>query len=691
VSAPSLLPPVRRRAVLAALLLGGALLVARLVELQVVRHDLLLARARGQLQDVVEIPGPRGNIYDRDEQLLATSVPVEVLAVEPRKLNPNILGAIEAAAGAERGRLTERAGARWVIVRRDCDGATRAAVQRLIDKGLVPKDAIWWEPGYERSYPLGPRAAHVLGYISLDGERAEGVERYYDRMLRTAGTSVSLTMDARRNRVDVAGAGPDADEGLALMLTIDVRIQAVLEAALAEAVEVNGAKAAQGVVLDPRTGEVLAMAVAPDYDPNDYGRFPLDRHRNRLIELPFEPGSVMKPFTAAALVASGSVRGTESVYCEMGRWHLSKSRTLCDVARHGTLTLPEVIQVSSNIGIVKFSRRLSSGEMYRTLAGLGFGQKSGIDLPLESPGVLHAASRWSHADKDSIAFGHSLSVTPLQLASAVGTIANGGVRVRPRVARAFGGPGSWQPYVGTAPETVLSREAAATITRWMRRVVEEERATGHRAAIPGYTVAGKTGTAEKLTNGHFDKGKNIASFVGFAPATAPAAVVVISLDEPHLVGRTGGVVAAPVFARVMGETLRLLRVPPDRPDDPKLLEVKQKLAEEAEELLAENAPTEEPEEEQEPPLPATVAATIAPAALTLPPPAREAAGTAARPSQRTAAKPGAKPTAKSAAKPAAKPAASSAAKPAAKPAAKSVAKPAAKPAPKPAAKPAESR
>ncbi len=682
-SPPSLLPVARRRAVLAALLLAGILLVARLAELQVVRHELLFARAKGQLQDVVEIPGPRGNIYDRNEHLMATSVPVEVLAVEPRKIARGVLAAVEVAAGAERGRLTERAGARWVIVRRDCDASVRAAVQRLIDKGAVPRDAIWWEPGYERFYPFGGRAAHVMGYISLDGERSEGVERYYDQMLRTTGTSISLTMDAHRNRVDVAGGEAGPDEGTALMLTIDARIQAALEAALDEAVEANGAKAAQGVVLDPRTGEVLALAVAPAYDPNAYGEAPLERHRNRLIELPFEPGSVMKPFTASALVESGSVRGGESVYCEMGRWRVSKSRTLCDVAKHGTLTLPEVIQVSSNIGIVKFSRRISAGDMYRTLAGLGFGQKSGIDLPLESAGVLRAASKWSGSDKDSIAFGHSLSVTPLQLASAVGTIANGGVRVRPRVARAFGGPGSWQPYVGSAPETVMSRETAATITRWMRRVVEEERATGHRAAVPGFTVAGKTGTAEKLTNGHFDKGKNIASFVGFAPATAPAAVVVISLDEPHLVGRTGGVVAAPVFAKVMGETLRLLRVPPDRPDDPKLLEAKEKLAAEAEVMLAENAPTEETEEAAEPPLPraATVAA-VAPAALSGPAaPAKPAAATkSAAPSK---AKPGAG---------AAPAAARTTKKPAPRPTtAKGAAKPVKSMAPKATPKPAGSR
>jgi cell division protein FtsI (penicillin-binding protein 3) len=671
--------------VLAALLLAGGLLVARLAELQLVRHDLLAARARGQLEDVVEIPGPRGNIYDRNEQLMATSVPVEVLAVEPRKVNPNVLGAIETAAGADRGRLTRRADARWVIVRFDCDAEAHAAVERLIEQAVVPKDAIWWEPAYKRSYPFGSRAAHVLGYISPDGERAEGVERFYDRMLRTTGTSMSLAMDALRNRLDVVGAEAAPEEGTALMLTIDARIQAVLEAALAEALVVNGAKAAQGVVLDPRTGEVLALAVAPDYDPNAYGDAPLERHRNRLIEFTFEPGSVMKPFTAAALVETGSVRGTESVYCEQGRWRISKSRTLCDVAKHGTLTLPEVIQVSSNIGIVKFSRRLGAEDMYRTLAGLGFGQKSGIDLPLEAPGTLRAASKWSPSDKDSIAFGHSLSVTPLQLASAVGTIANGGVRVRPRVARAFGGPGSWQPYVGTAPETAMSRESAATITRWMRRVVEEERATGHRAAIPGYTIAGKTGTAEKLTNGHFDKGKNIASFVGFAPATAPAAVVVISLDEPHLVGRTGGVVAAPVFAQVMGETLRLLRVPPDRPDDPALLEVKKRLAAEAEELIAENAPTAEMAEE-----PGSAAAaeivTVAPAALTVASPAatkpatKPTAGTRAKPVPKPAPKPTAGTKAKPTARPAPKPTAGAKAKPAPKATAGAKAKPVPKPA-----------
>jgi len=667
-SAPSLLPTTRRRAVLAALLLAGLLLVARLLELQVVRHDLLSARAKSQLEDIVEIPGPRGNIYDRNEQLIATSVPVEVLAVEPRKVNPNVLGAIETAAGAERGRLTRRADARWVIVRRDCDAAARAAVERLIEKDVVPKDAIWWQPGYERSYPLGPRAAHVLGYISLDGERAEGVERFYDRMLRTSGTRMSLSMDALRNRLELVGADDGPNEGASLMLTIDARIQAALEGALAAAVETNGAKAAQGIVLDPRTGEVLALATAPAYDPNNYGEVPLDRHRNRPIEFPFEPGSVMKPFTATALVESGEVRGTESVYCEQGRWKISRSRTLSDVARHGTLTLPEVIQLSSNIGIVKFSRRLEAADMYRTLAGLGFGQRSGIDLPTESAGVLHAPSTWSASDKDSIAFGHSISVTPLQLASAVGTIANGGVRVRPRVARAFGGPGSWQPYVGTAPETVMSHETAATITLWMRRVIEEARATGHRAAIPGYTVAGKTGTAEKLTNGHFDKGKNIASFVGFAPATAPAAVVVISIDEPHLVGRTGGVVAAPVFAQVMGETLRLLRVPPDRPDDPTLLQVKEQQAGEAEELVAESAPTAEVVESGEPAVAVAGLAAVAPATL----PAAEPATSAPKPAA-------AKTSAKTAPKPAA---AKTPAKAAPKPAA---AKTPAKAAPKPAA------
>ncbi len=594
---PIFLPRARRRLLLTLLFLGGLLIGARLVELQVVRHEFLAARAQNQRNDVEEIPGPRANIYDRREQLLATSVPVEVLAIEPRKIAPVMLGALESATGTEPGRLTKRADARWVIVRRDCDAKVRAAVDRLVEKGVIPADAVWWGPGYRRSYPLGPRASHVLGFVTLDGENAEGVERFYDRMLRSPGSEVSLAVDALRNRIDLAEFDPPV-EGDSLMLTIDVRIQAVLEEALFDALERHDARAAEGVVLDPRTGEVLALAVVPAFDPNRYNEYPLERHRNTLIEEPFEPGSVMKPFTAVAVVESGKVQPSDSVYCEMGRWRLSRGRILCDVAPHGMLTLPEVIQVSSNIGIVKFARRIGTDRLYHSLAGLGFGQRTGIDLPAESPGRLTSPQSWHEWDRDSIAFGHALSVTPLQLATAVATIANGGIRARPRVGRAFGAPGAWQPYAGATPEVVISPETAARVAAWMRRVVEEQRATGHRAAIPGYTVAGKTGTAEKITAHGYDKGKNIASFVGFAPATAPAAVVVISIDEPRRDGRTGGVVSAPVFARVMGETLRLLRVPPDRPDDPALLAAKEQLqaaladkAASDEDGIEENAPT----------------------------------------------------------------------------------------------------
>lgn len=595
-SDPRFLPRRRRRLLLTTLFLGGFLIGARLVELQVVRHEFLAARAQNQRRDVEEIPGPRANIYDRREQLLATSVPVEVLAIEPRKIAPVVLSALESAAGTEHGRLTRQADARWVIVRRDCDERVRAAVDRLVETGVLPKDAVWWGPGYRRSYPLGPRAAHVLGFVTLDGETAEGVERFYDRMLRSPGKEVSLAVDAHQKRIDLTELDPPA-EGDSLMLTIDARIQAVLEDALLDALEQNGARLAKGVVLDPRSGEVLALAVAPAFDPNHFNEYASERHRNALIEEQFEPGSVMKPFTAVALAESGEVRSSDAVYCEMGTWRAARGRTLRDVAPHGMLTLPEVIQVSSNIGIVKFARRLSPERLYRSLSGLGFGQKTGVDLPAESPGRLHSPGSWHEWDRDSIAFGHALTVTPLQLASAAATIANGGVRVRPRVGRAFGSPGAWQPYAQTTAEVVMSRETAAQVTAWMRRVVEEQRATGHRAAIPGYTVAGKTGTAEKNTGQGYDKGKNIASFLGFAPATAPAAVVVISIDEPHREGRTGGVVAAPVFARVMGETLRLLRVPPDRPDDPVLLAAKEQLhaaaaaAEMADDGVAESAPT----------------------------------------------------------------------------------------------------
>ncbi len=565
--------PPRTRVLAAALLLGGAAVAARLVQLTVSDHDMLRHLARAQNEDVVRIPGPRGDIVDRHGRVLATSVPVQVLAIEPRKFTSAGLAAIERAAQVP-GRLAGRAMTRWFLVRRDCDAAIVAEVQKLIDAGVAPKDGVHWAPGFKRNYLYGQTAAHVLGFVSLDETLAEGIEKYHDERLRSGETRVLHATDARGTGLGSDGAAPFPAAASSLMLTLDLRVQQALEQALRQAREEHGAKGAQGVVLDPATGEVLALANEPSYEPNRYGAADPVARRNAAIEFPFEPGSVMKPLTAAALAQYDLVRDHEQVYCEQGRWRRSSRWTLRDTHAYGWLTLPEVIAVSSNIGIVKFSQRLPSEQLHTVLAGFGLGRRTGIDLPAESGGALSSWQKWRPSDRDTIAFGHSLMLTSLQLAGAVATIANGGVRVPPRIARAMGDPaGDWHPMqLGGEPRRVLSERAANRVALWMLGVVEAERATGHRALVPGYRIGGKTGTAEKIVNGKYDPRKNVGTFVGFGPLASPAAVVVISLDEPTRGAHTGGVVAAPAFATVMRETLRLMRVPPDylpeiAPDD----------------------------------------------------------------------------------------------------------------------------
>lgn len=556
-------PISRSRLLGAGLFFLGLLVTGRLVQLMVFDHQLLATLAKNQSEDALEIPGPRGDIVDRQGRLLATSVPVQVLAVEPKELNRSELAAIEKAAGVP-GRLTSRAGQRYLLVRRDCDESIVAQVNQVVE--ALPKDKrqrIHWGPGFKRFYPQGVHAAHVLGFVSLDETVSEGVEKQFNQLLRSAETRVLRATDARGRGVASLSGSPFPPPALSLMLSIDLRIQQSLEQALEETVAQSGAKSAQGVVLDPASGEVLAMAVYPTFNPNNYSQEDPVARRNKVIEFPFEPGSVMKPLTACALVQYKKVNNYETVYCEGGHWNRGRW-TISDSHGHGSLNLPQVIAYSSNIGIAKFSQRLSANEMHTVMTGLGLGSRTKIDLPAEDPGALPQLAAWRGITKDVMAYGHSMMVTTLQLAAAYGTVGHGGVWVRPHVARAWAGAdGAWRPVEPAETHRVLSPDAAGQVALYMLGVTEMQGGTGRRAAVPGYRVAGKTGTAEKLKNGHYDKTKNVATFAGFAPVAAPRVVAVISVDEPLEGGHTGGLVAAPPFATVMTEALRLLHVTPD--------------------------------------------------------------------------------------------------------------------------------
>lgn len=564
----------RQWALLGLMLVCGGLIAARLVQLQVLLQPCLSARAERNATGKVTIPGPRGKILDRRGQVLAISVPTHVLLARPSHLSARGLRVLERAAGTP-GRLTRRARRdTWIPVTRTCGERCKATVIAAVEQGRVNRRAVHLEPSFERRYPFGPLAAHVLGFVNRDGV-PEGAEREFDDLLRSSRRDLLLERDARLQVLGSRARGAEQTPPSSVMLTLDLRIQQRLEQELQRSVEQHAARRAMGVVLDPRNGEVLAMASYPTYDPNHFSRA-VAHHRNLAIGHTFEPGSVIKPLTAAALIETGSVSPRQTVYCEQGRWYWKgegRGRPIRDHHPHQWLTLPQVLEVSSNIGIAKLSLRLSEQQLYQTLQRFGLGRRTGIDLPAEASGALRSPSHWQGRDRLAVAFGHNLSTTVLQLAAAYGALARDGRRPVPTIARAWADPeGRWHSLERSRRAVqAVSASTARRVSTWLEAVIAGEHGTAHRAAVPGYRAAGKTGTAEKIVAGTYDRRRNISTFAGFAPTTDPAAVVVITIDEPSRAGRDAGTVAAPAFSAVMAETLRLLRIPPSDPAAPTLV------------------------------------------------------------------------------------------------------------------------
>jgi cell division protein FtsI (penicillin-binding protein 3) len=350
--------------------------------------------------------------------------------------------------------------------------------------------------------------------------------------------------------------------GNSIILTLDRTVQFIAETALAEGVREVGASSGIAIVMVPRTGAILALAHYPFFNPNAFDRFSRERWRNRSITDAFEPGSTLKIFSAAAALESGGCTPETIFYCEKGAYQVGNA-VIHDTGSHEWLTLEKIIQLSSNIGAVKVGEMIGPEPLYRTLRAFGFGEKTGINCPGETAGSLAPYHRWSKIHTGTIAFGHGLSVSAMQLVTAVAALANDGVLMKPWIVQAitdFDG----RPVRRFEPETVrraVSVETARMVRRMMRKVVESG-GTGTRAALTGYPACGKTGTAQKIDNrGAYAEGKYIASFVGFAPANAPEVAILVVVDEP-VKHHYGGIVAAPVFRRIAEETLNALNVPP---------------------------------------------------------------------------------------------------------------------------------
>jgi cell division protein FtsI (penicillin-binding protein 3) len=546
---------------------GGALWIAliagRFYQLQVVRYDHYAGKAGRQQQRVVVLDPPRGTIYDARGRELAVSVQVDSAYAVPQKIDD--AGATAAAIarvlpGTDGARLARQLSQdrEFTWVARKIDPPAAAALRALNLPG------IYFVRESKRYYPMRDLAAQVLGYVGTDNHGLAGLELIYDRVVAGKPGKRTVLRDARRGTVvssELTSAEPQP--GQDLYLTLDVTIQHIVERELARAVEERGASRGSAVFLDPVTGGVLAMASYPAFDPNDFGASPASHWRNRAIADVYEPGSTFKIVTAAAALGSGKVHPEDVFDCQMGGITLM-GILIRDHKPYGRLSFADIIAKSSNVGVIKAALLVGDQGMYRTISGFGFGRPTGIDLPGESPGILHAVERWGPLAKAYISFGQGISVTPLQLTTAVAAVANGGNLLRPHVVEAMGRGPVREPRFPSPPVVAhpLTAETAAVVRGLLEGVVTG--GTGKSAAVAGYRVAGKTGTAQIPVAGGYSHSSYIPSFVGFAPADHPHLVGIVAIAEPQGGEYYGAQVAAPVFGAVTRQVLLYMGVRPER-------------------------------------------------------------------------------------------------------------------------------
>ena len=538
------------------------LIAGRLYHLQVLRYEHYSNKAERQQQRVVTLDPPRGTIYDAQGRELAVSIQVDsVYAVPPEIEDPAAAAAAIARAvpDLDREKLARQlAGDReFVWVARKLDPPVAEKVHALKLKGL------YFVPESKRYYPMKELAAQVLGYVGTDNHGLAGLEQVYDREITGKPGRRTVLRDARQGTVAAPGLSfSDPEPGHDLYLTLDATVQHIVERELARAIEERHARRGSAIFLDPATGGVLAMASYPSFDPNDFGSYSPESWRNRAVADVYEPGSTFKIVTAAAALEAGVVREDERIDCGMGSITLYKDIRVHDHQRFGMLTFAEVIAHSSNIGVIRVAQRIHDDRFYATVRGFGFGRQTGIDLPGESAGILHNVEKWSLLEKDYIAFGQGVSVTPLQLVSATAAVANDGALLKPHVVAAVS-RGEVRLAKYPSPPVAgrpISPATARELTRLLEGVVTG--GTGKAAAIPGYRVAGKTGTAQIPVRGGYHG--YLPSFVGFAPADRPALVGLVAIAEPQGNEYYGAQVAAPAFGAIIRQVLLYRGIHPER-------------------------------------------------------------------------------------------------------------------------------
>jgi len=566
---PAIAPPVRNHDLrLYFMAMCGTVwalvIVAQLFHLQVLRHRFYLKEAQHQSDRTITVRARRGTIVDRNERPFAISVDAPSIYADPSAIRDpreatRALGRALGYSATEQKELLAllRQDKSFVWVKRQVDPAVARTVRDLRLEG------IGFETESRRYYPKRDLLAPVLGYVGLDSQGMGGLEYALDEDRKGREVRVSVRLDARRRPMGEVQKPPT--EGRKVTLTIDERIQHVAEQALGEAIRSTGSVSGVAVVLDPRTGEVLAMSSLPSFNPNRFASFPEKDRVNRTVADSYEPGSIFKIVTAAAGLQEGVVSPLEIIDCGNGFIEIAGTR-INDHAVFSSLTFQDVIAKSSDIGVVRVAQRLGKEKFYASMRNFGFGARTGIGLPGETGGLLRAPKSWSALSLASMSFGQEVGVTAIQMASAAAVIANGGYWMRPYVVKRVEEP--WgelvREYSPVAERKVIEPETADRVMALLREVVIS--GTGKKAKVEGFDVAGKTGTAQKIdATGRYSMIDHVASFVGFVPAARPALVVLVSLDTPRGDRNEGGDVAAPLFARIANEAVRLLAIPPDDP------------------------------------------------------------------------------------------------------------------------------
>lgn len=548
------------------LLSGFGVVLSRLVTLQVLQAAELTAKADRQHQTTVSVEGVRGAIVDRHGKVLAMNLEVPSVYGVPTVLDSPARTARELAPllhvrseDLER-KLRQQRGFVWLA--RKVDPDRRHLVERVSSM-----EGVGVKMEGRRFYPKGPLLSHVLGFAGMDGEGLEGIERRYEKELRGEKRAIVLQKDARGRAVFPKGLSeePTPAPGHQLVLTIDEVIQYIVEKELEEAVARSRAKSGTAIVLDPGSGALLALAVSPRFNPNAIAGLEPDRWRNRAVADAYEPGSTMKAILAAAAIEEGVMTPTTLVYGEQGRLAVSNT-VIHDHEKLGWISFAQVVQKSSNVGAAKVGMALGEERLYRYFRAFGFGERTEIDLPGETAGLLKNPKEWGKRTAASVSMGQEIGVTPIQMVSAMAAIANGGILMKPYVVSEIRDAHGLviKRVLPSVKRRVISPETARTVTSILEGVVTD--GTGSKAAIEGFRVAGKTGTAQKIDRHTrtYSTTKFVSSFAGYVPAENPKLAMIVVIDEPN--GEAwGGTVAAPVFRRVGEQVLKYWGISSNEP------------------------------------------------------------------------------------------------------------------------------